>query len=320
MTTRSVRWRDWGVSVTVPGTVARRLKRGEGRSTRVETGGLTVLDPPPQPQVQQRDPQRAMRFVGIAAEKGDEHAVKSGFAGDDELSQRIRSISWYHTIELSSGVVTPGQFDHRSLLPHYGLPADLHGKRALDVATFDGFWAFEMEKRGGQVSAIDLDTTRDLDFPHLVRPLVDAVAEMPRIGDGFRLAHEALRSKVTRISSSVYALSPETVGSYDFVHCGDLLLHLRDPLTALQHIRSVTTGQFLLSDVFDINAARQQYGPSVQYLGGWDDVVWWVPSLDALAQMVIDAGFRTVRVQAVYQLAKTYDEAGFWRASMLAEV
>jgi tRNA (mo5U34)-methyltransferase len=317
MPTRSLEWRGWRVSLTVPGRGSATMRR---HASATGTGALTFLEPPPQPRVFQRDLRRALDFVGIASEKGDDHAARSGFTGGDDLSRQIRSISWYHTIELPGGVVTPGQFDHRDLVPGYGLPDRLDGQQVLDVATFDGFWAFEMERRGGSVTAIDLDSTRDLDFPSLVRPLVDDVPEMPAIGDGFRLAHDALNSSVRRVSSSVYSLSPESVGTFDFVHCGDLLLHLRDPLTALERIRSVTRKRFLLSDVVDIEAERLRFGPSVQYLGGWEDVVWWVPSLDSLAQMVVDAGFRTVRVNAVYQLAKTYDEAGFWRASLTAEV
>ncbi len=38
--------------------------------------------------------------------------------------------------------------------------------RALDVATFDGFWAFEMERRGAsEIVAIDLDCADKLDLP-----------------------------------------------------------------------------------------------------------------------------------------------------------
>jgi len=327
MATRSLTWRGWGLSVSVPASVVARIRprRADQRheSTRgraTATGALNFLDSPPVPRVQQRDLQQAMSFVQIAHEKGDEHAAHAGFSGDDALSQRIRAISWYHTIELPDGTVTPGQFDHRALLPRYGLPARLDGQRALDVATFDGFWAFEMEKRGAAVTAIDLDSTRDLDFPTRVRPLVDASTNMAVVGDGFRLAHEALQSRVERITTSVYNLSPETHGTFEFVHCGDLLLHLRDPLTALERIRSVTGRTFLLSDVVDIDLAPGTFGPAVQYRGGWEDVVWWVPSLDSLAQMMIDAGFRTVSVNCVYQLAKTYEDWGFWRASLTADV
>jgi tRNA (mo5U34)-methyltransferase len=125
---------------------------------------------------------------------------------------------------------------------------------------------------------------------------------------------------VVRIGISVYDLNPEQLGSFDFVHCGDLLLHLREPLTALERIRSVTSGRLLLSDVVDLAAPGGSYGPIVQYMGGWDDLLWWVPSLDALAQMAIDAGFREVRVNSIYNIAKTYETEGWWRASLTAEV
>jgi tRNA (mo5U34)-methyltransferase len=261
-----------------------------------------------------------MSFIQVATDEGSEHARQSGWNGDDPLSEQIRSIAWYHTIELPGGVVTPGQFDHRALLPRYGLPASLAGKTALDVATFDGYWAFEMERRGAAVTAIDLDTASKLDFPSQARPLVDAVGELPTIGTGFAIASRALGSSVDRVVSSVYDLDPVTHGTFDFVHCGDLLLHLRDPLTALERIRSVTTGTFLLCDVVDPGAPGGPLGPTVHYRGGWTDVTWWVPSLDALAQMLIDVGFKDVRVNCLYQLTKTYETHGYWRASLTATV
>ena len=55
---------------------------------------------------------------------------------------------WYHTIELAPGVVTPGWFDTRPVSAKIPMPPSLAGKRCLDVGTFDGFWAFEMERRG----------------------------------------------------------------------------------------------------------------------------------------------------------------------------
>src|SRR5438105_15264493 len=62
---------------------------------------------------------------------------------------------WYHTIELAPEVVTPGWFDTRGIVDELPFPATLKGKRCLDVATFDGFWAFEMERRGAaEVHAI----------------------------------------------------------------------------------------------------------------------------------------------------------------------
>jgi tRNA (mo5U34)-methyltransferase len=312
MPTRSFRWRGFGVDISLPSR--------DAQPASTVPGGLRFAQALPQLSPRQRDPKAAVAFRDVAHQEGHQQAELRGVTGDDELSRRVRQISWYHTIELPDGLVTPGQFDHRGLVPHYGLPADLIGQRALDVATFDGFWAFELERRGAQVTAVDLDDPRDWDFPEPVRPLVGAPRADDAIGRGFALAHDALASSVRRVTSSVYDLDPDELGQFDFVHAGDLLVHLRDPLRALQRIRAVTSGALLLSDGIDFDARPGRFGPTMQYLGGWDDVVWWVPSLDALAQLLIDAGFSSLRLNAVYNLAKTYETDGFWRASVTAVV
>src|ERR1700722_811980 len=103
---------------------------------------------------------------------------------------------WYHVIELGQGTVTPGWFDMRPFVGHYGLPDRLDGLRVLDVGSWDGFWAFEMERRGAaEVVALDLDDERELDWPPRRRPADAAFPPGPR-GAGFRLAHEALGSRV----------------------------------------------------------------------------------------------------------------------------
>ena len=57
------------------------------------------------------------------------------------LEEGIRKFDWYHTIELTEGVETPGEYDLRPLLPNYGIPEDLSGKSVLDVGPGNGFFA-----------------------------------------------------------------------------------------------------------------------------------------------------------------------------------
>src|SRR5262249_20625446 len=66
-----------------------------------------------------------------------------------DLKRRIAgNHDWYHTLELAPGVLTPGWVDVRPVVPRVPIPASLAGLRVLDVGTWDGFWAFEMERRG----------------------------------------------------------------------------------------------------------------------------------------------------------------------------
>src|SRR2546421_11205260 len=114
--------------------------------------------------------------------------------------EQVARQRWYHTLELGPGLVTDGWFDLRPYVQHYGLPERMDGMRALEVGTWDGFWAFEMERRGAEVVAIDLDDERDLDWPPRRRPT--EFPDEPR-GEGFRLAREILGSKGERRNLSV---------------------------------------------------------------------------------------------------------------------
>src|SRR3954469_15020041 len=72
---------------------------------------------------------------------------------------------WYHTMELAPGVVTPGWFDLRGILDRMPWP-DVTGRRCLDVGTYDGQLAFELERRGAaEVVAIDLSDHAEWDWP-----------------------------------------------------------------------------------------------------------------------------------------------------------
>jgi tRNA (mo5U34)-methyltransferase len=215
------------------------------------------------------------------------------------LRERVAAIEWYHTIDLGGGIVTPGSFDHRPYLDRFQLPDRFDGKRVLDVATFDGFWAFEFEKRGAaEVVAIDLDRYGDVDLAPRARARLSNEELQRPLGRGFALAHEVLGSKVRREALSVYDLSPERLGTFDFVFCSDLLLHLKNPIKTLENIRSVTTGRAVFVDSFNPLLPQK----TIKYIGGAETSVWWFFSLGALEQMIRDAGFDHVLVTRKFQM------------------
>ncbi len=214
------------------------------------------------------------------------------------IRERVSKVRWYHTIDLGRGVVTPGLVDGRSIVSRCGLPANLSGKRVLDVGTCDGFWAFEMERRGAQeVVAIDLDSLADYDVPRLKREQI--IQEGPErlaglglqpVGDGFNLAKDILRSRVRREIVNVYDLSPEKVGMFDIVFCGFLLVHLRDPQTALENIFSVTREFAILAEPIDSDLEAFTR-PTSSFLGTSFMGMWWGHNSKSLKKMMQTAGF-----------------------------
>lgn len=208
-----------------------------------------------------------------------------------DLLESAKRETWYHTLELAPGHVTEGMFDMRPYVHRYGLPERMDGMRALEIGTWDGFWAFEMERRGADVVALDLDDERDLDWPPRRRPTT--YPEKPR-GRGFELAKAIVGSHVERVSCSVYDAFPEDLGTFDLVFCGTVLIHLRDQLLALERIANLCTGRFVSAEEYDRVSGLVPF-PVARYRADRDSaVVFWQPSARTWRRMLWTAGFDRV--------------------------
>jgi tRNA (mo5U34)-methyltransferase len=211
----------------------------------------------------------------------------------------VRELGWYHTIEVAPGVVTEGWFDLRPVVHHYGLPERMDGLRALDVGTWDGFWAFEMERRGAEVVALDLDDERDLDWPPRRRPA--AFKQEPR-GAGFRLAKEILGSKVERVVRSIYHAHPEDLGTFDLVFCGSVAIHLRDQLLALERMAALCTGTLVLAEEYDRALGLLPFAASRFLADRPKAVVFWLPNVRGWKRLAWAAGFDRVEERSRFKI------------------
>lgn len=213
---------------------------------------------------------------------------------------------WYHTIELAPGVVTKGHYDLRPVLDRYHFPADLGGKRVLDVGCANGFFSFELERRGGQVVALDLRHDVSSDWVPTTRRTT-----RPPLGQQFALARDALGSRVEYRQQSIYDLSIADTGVFDLVFCGSLLLHLMHPLAALLALRQVTRELLVIETARAQDLEDQHPDDPVLRFGsraheeglplGAKHTYWWLNSA-ALKEMLHHAGFRDVTVLEPFEL------------------
>ena len=233
------------------------------------------------------------------------------FRADEPVlnGETIADIDWYHTIDLGGGVVTPGFVDHRDQVGLYGLPDSLVGKRCLDVATYDGFWALEMEKRGAaEVVGIDVFSLNDCDFPTNFRDEYLTARDPAIKGKGFAYAKRALHSRIKRRVLSVYELSPEKLGTFDFIFMGDLLLHLREPLRALEAVWSVCRGDIIVANTYSKQLEEGDVPNSMRMLLGLDNYsgcLWWDMTASVLEVMLQVARFEDVRKINQFDLIAT---------------
>ena len=180
----------------------------------------------------------------------------------DRLKAFCAGASWYHTIRVADGIATQGTFDHRPLLQQYRFPA-MTGKSVLDVGAADGFFSFEFESRGARrVVTVDVNTFRDpREGATPVEPSARHIlsysskyqvvfAKNKAFEDCYRAlgvpcGHQLLATKALLNSDVEYKnLSVNELASlnqqFDFVFCGNLIEHLKNPLGALEQLALVT--------------------------------------------------------------------------------
>ena len=148
---------------------------------------------------------------------------------DEEALAKVQSHRWFHAYELLPGIVTPGA--HKTLPREWltsvwGLDEDLSGKTALDIGALDGPYSFEMERRGAQVTSVDIQS------PNVT---------------GYNIAKEVLGSRAEYIQGNVYDLAELLKGrTFDVITYFGVWYHLKHPVRALEQIHRVLKPDGLL--------------------------------------------------------------------------
>ncbi len=192
---------------------------------------------------------------------------------------------WYHSYRLPDGREIDGAIPLAELqrrVSKMPIAENLKGKRVLDVGAWDGWFSFEMERRGATVVAIDC-------------------VEIPN----FLQIHQTLRSKVEYRISDFYDLSPAETGRFDIVLFLGVLYHLKHPLLALERIcafandlaivTSFITDEYtrpvaeLLAEV-----PRLEFFETDELGGNLDN--WFGPNLASLMALCRAAGFARVEL------------------------
>jgi tRNA (mo5U34)-methyltransferase len=297
------------------------LRRGAGKLLRAVTGRSPAPAQPNAPLVGGRaqldistDPRRKVEEAEVARQKVEYEAQAKHFR--EEVVRRglgdANKFYWYHTVDLGDGLVTPGDYDYRRLLGDYPFPANMSGMSALDVGSATGFFAFELERRGAEVTSVDLPSMADWDMiwsdrdvlvPKLLsRRSTPTIQEWDRLytHGPFDFCHKMRNSKVRRCLSRIYDLTPAKLGrdQFDVIFLGDVLGHLFSPLAALNVLAPLCRKEMIVSlDLVELPGAGMAYGG-----GEARDQIgrsWFQPNWEVTRQMLKRVGFKDVKVCGV---------------------
>lgn len=189
----------------------------------------------------------------------------------------LAETGWYHSFELPGGRLIEGKVPLRQLHRRWNklrLEDDLRGKRALDIGTWDGWFAFELERRGADVVALD-----------------SAACE------GFEVVKDALGSSVEHRLQSVYDLDASEIGHFDIVLFQGVLYHLKHPLLALEKVCAVASDVVLVESFVSAQnerAACLEFYERRELRGQFDN--WCGPNVECLLAFCRTAGLVQVNL------------------------
>ena len=197
--------------------------------------------------------------------------------------RQLQESGWWHSFELPGGEIIQGVNTLESLkhrIAQFPIPEDLRGKRVLDIGAWDGWFSFEIERRGAEVVALDC-------------------WDNPR----FREIHSIYGSRVDYRVMDVMDVSPESIGRFDIVLFFGVLYHVKHPLMALEKICAITTDivavdSYILRENLDSQAQPVLEFYETDEMEGRTDN-WCAPNLSCLMAMCRTAGFARVELRAV---------------------
>ena len=205
---------------------------------------------------------------------------------DDLVTEQLAALQrlgWYHSMELPDGSVIPGFqtiAQLRTRIAQFPIPADLRGRRVLDIGAWDGWFSFEMERRGAQVLAVDATPQ-----------------------ERFRAARELLGCRVEYRIEDVCHLSPAKIGRFDIVLFFGVLYHLKHPVLALEKVCELSTGMvcvesYVTDDGSDLTAKPvMEFYETNELRGQFDN--WVGPNTACLLAMCRSVGFARVHFESV---------------------
>lgn len=183
---------------------------------------------------------------------------------------------WWGSINLGDGVVTPGHKPKSKMdaAISQAIPADLRGKRVLDVGAWDGYYSFECEERGADVFAIDSGQHESVTMRHA----------------GFRAARRARGSRVRFAEASIFQASELDAAPFDVVLLLGVIYHTPSPIVALKRAADLTRDWLIVE-----THLGKSKGSTIEFYAGSeqndDPTNWTGPSEKAVLAMLDVLGF-----------------------------
>lgn len=186
---------------------------------------------------------------------------------------------------------------------------DFAGERVLEIGCAEGALTFWMARQGADVVAVDLGPDPDATpWDVLLRPGDDpgpfrsrAIAGAGDRNAVWQHAREYYDATAQLVLSTAYDI-PRSLGTFDVVTLGAVLLHLRDPIRALEHVVEFTRDAIIVTEMLpraisEVGSEKPiaYFVPSPEKRTAHGGLTWWHFSPVLLERYLALKGFAVER-------------------------
>lgn len=193
----------------------------------------------------------------------------------------------YHTLKFPDGTVVKGKFDMSKYLEFYKIPDDLSGKTILEIGPANGFFSFELYKRGAK-KVVAIDTSKKWWIEEL---------------------NFLMNTKVEHKVQSLTTID-ESFGKFDIVFSSNVLQHLSDLYGNIERIRKLTKYQAILATTV-LPKSKSQDIPMARFIGKTQEdekgkrvTTFWRPNMTCFRQLAEAAGFSKVEEISFFEISR----------------
>ena len=202
---------------------------------------------------------------------------------------------FYHTMDLPDGGTVVGDWDLRGSVDAYLGGMSFANKRILEIGPASGFLTIEMEKRGAEVVAVEVEDEPGWDFVPYPPPVLNKETLeqrkriMAELKNSFWYTHAAHHSKAKLIYGSAYQL-PDALGEFDVALMAAVLLHCHSPLQIIEQCAR-RAKVLVITDMFYPELEGRPVCRLAPTEANKDWGTWWHFSTDLLVQYLRVMGF-----------------------------
>jgi SAM-dependent methyltransferase len=212
------------------------------------------------------------------------------------LNLTLEDCFFYHVMDLPGYGPTGAGWDLRDGVDDYLGRFDFRSKRVLEIGPASGLLTIEMERRGGQIVAVEVTDDPGWDFvpfpAEMLAPEMQSRRQiMHALKNSWWFVHGLFNSSAKMHYGTAYDL-PEGLGQFDVALLASVLTHTAAPLRIIEQCAR-RSNSIIIAETFRPDLEGRPVcllNPSME---NKDWGTWWYFSTDFFRQYLAVLGFRT---------------------------